>query len=116
MKRGKIGNRVHVGVVKQHDGTQDASGQLTLNTSADWDIVVSQFVCELLTTSGSEFLRGQSVSSDTTHMLVGEYQNGKAITPKMQVTIEDVTYEVVSAYDPEGDYCEWWVECKRERE
>lgn len=116
MKRGRVGYRHHVGTVYGHDGTQDASGQPTLQTDGDWDVQITQFVCELVTTTGNEYLRGMQVASETTHMLFGEYQNGKTITPPMRITIEDVTYEVVASYDPDGDYVEWWVECKRERE
>lgn len=117
--RNRDGNRRHIATFQQHDGTVDSHGHPTLGTSADWDDFISGWPCELLTGSGGERLRGRQVTAETTHVLFGEYFGAEGVTAKMRVLIDDptgtsVTYQVVSAYDPDGDGREMRVELRRE--
>lgn len=100
--------------ITQHDGTQDGHGNPTYTTAGDWDTVVSGLPCELLTVSGGEVLRGKQVASQTTHVLFGEFQSAGTITTDMRVTVENVIYSIVAAYDMDGDRREMRIECKRE--
>ena len=113
-RRDRIGARRHRATFTQHNGTQDDHGQPTYTTPGDWDTVVQSWPCEVLTVSGGERIRGRQVAGETTHVLFGEYYGGKDATDNMRVTVDGVTYDVVTAYDPAGDHREWRVEAKRE--
>ena len=113
-RRERIGSRRYRATATQHDGTQDAAGNPTYTTAGDWDTVVTAWPCEILTTTGSEMIRGRQVTAGTTHVMFGDYHYGSTITPDMRVTVGGVVYDVVAAYDPDGDRRELRVEAKRE--
>lgn len=114
-RRQRIGNRRHSLDAKQHDGTTDSLGTPTYHVAGDWDTVTSGWPVEMLVVSGGETLRGRQVTAQTTHVFYGEYYGGKDIEADMKVVVENVEYDVVTAYDPWGDRQEFRVEAKRER-
>lgn len=114
MRRERIGSRQHRVTVSQHDGTQDTHGNPTYTTTGDWDAVVTDWPVELIAVRGGEKVRGRQVTSETTHVLFGEYYGGSGILPEMKAVLNGTTYEVVAALDLDGDSREMRVEVKRE--
>lgn len=117
--RNRDGKRRHMATFQQHDGTTDAHGHPTYFTEADWDNVL-QWPCEVTTAHGGEVLRGRQVTAETTHVLFGEYFSAEGVTAAMRCKIPSddgtmVTYDVVSAYDPDGLSRELRVELKRDQ-
>ena len=113
-KRKKIGYRNHVATFQQHDASQDSHGQPSYPTGGDWDTVVTDWPCELITTSGGESLRGRQVTETTTHVFYGEYFGAEGVTADMRMIVGGDTYAINTAYDPNGDRRELRVEAKRE--
>jgi len=109
-----IGKSQHRATFSQHDGTQDAHGNPTYDTSADWDAVVTDWPCQMLTKRGAERTKGIRLLETTTHVLTGEYHGAKSVTPDMKVVVNSIEYGVVYAFDPYGTSRELIVEIKRE--
>ena len=114
-RRERIGSRRHRATIRQHNGNQDDHGRPTHEVDEDWDIIVDQWPVELITTGGEEIVRGTRVASESTHVLYGEYQAAKGITTDMEAVINSVTYDIIAAYDSDGDGREMRVEMKLER-
>mgnify|MGYP000743035200 CR=1 FL=1 len=112
--RNRAGQRRHRLDAKQHDGTLDGHGDPTYTVPGDWDTVVTGWPCEMLTVSAGERVRGRQVTDQTTVVFFGEFQGGSTITPDMRVEVNSVTYEVVTAFDPENTRREYRVEAKLE--
>ena len=113
-RRGRAGKRRHRASVIEHNGNQDDHGGYTFADPEDYQTIVTGYPVELITTGGDERVRGRQLIAETTHVMYGEYHGGKSITSEMKVKIEGVTYEVIAAYDPQGDKREMRVEMKRE--
>lgn len=96
----------------RHDGTVDSDRVPDYTTPGTWDTYIEGWPCEILTVSNGETLRGQQVTAETTHLFVGEYHGAKDTTTDMRVEVGDVTYEIISAYDPHNDRRDFWVETK----
>ena len=114
-RRERIGSRQHRVTVSQHDGTQDSHGNPTYTASDDWDAVVTDWPVEMVAVRGGEKIRGSQVTSETTHVLFGEYHGGSAILPETKAVVNSSTYEIISAMDIDGDRREMRVEMKQER-
>ena len=114
-KRGKVGNRRHRCTIKQHNGSQDIHGRPTVEVNEDYDIIVQDWPVEIITTGGREIEVGTRLSAETTHIMHGGYEGGKNITSDMTATIGSVTYDILAAYDSDGDGREMRVEMKLER-
>tara|TARA_R110000824_G_scaffold53003_3_gene147016 strand:+ start:4970 stop:5314 length:345 start_codon:yes stop_codon:yes gene_type:complete len=112
----RAGAERHRAKFTQHDGTQDSHGTPTYRVPGDWDTVVAAWPCELLTSTGTETLRGKQVQATTTHVLFGEYHGAKLVEPDMRAVIDNVTYGVVAAFDPMGNSREIRIELKRDVE
>lgn len=114
-KRGKIGNRRYRADIEQHDGTEtDDHGNPTYTTNGDWDTLVEGWPCEILTVSGDESTSGGQATASTTHVLYGSFSGGSQIEPDMRLNVDGVFYNVIAAYDPDGDRREIKVEAKRD--
>ena len=117
MTRGRAGNRRYRLTAQTHDTTQDAHGNPTYPTTGDWDTeaTVTNWPVEMLTVGAGEKIRGRQVTSETTHVFLGEYYGGKDIDSKMRVYVgsdTSVTYDVVAAFDPDNQRREFRVEAK----
>ena len=118
MPRPTVGRWRHVATAQQHDLTLDTHGQPTYPTAGDWNTVVA-WPCSLETVRGGEIIRGRQVAPQTTHLLTGEYYGGRIITPDMRVSIPDidnkpVIYQVIAAYDPDGEADRFIVELRKQ--
>ena len=114
-RRGKIGNRRHRCTIKQHDGTQDEHGRPTIEIDQNYNIIVADWPVEFVTTGGDEVEVGTRLSAMTTHIIYGGYEGGKNITSDMVATIGSVSYDILAAYDSDGERREMRVELKLER-
>ena len=113
-KRGRIGRRRNRATVTQHPGTEvDEHGQPTYTEPGDYDTIVSNWPVEIITTGGSEVLQGRQITAATTHVIFGGFEGGSSITSDMKITIDGAEYDVIAAYDPDGDRKEIRVEAKR---
>lgn len=112
MRRRRIGKRRYNARFEEHDGSLDSHGSPTYTEPGDWDTVIESWPCELLTTTGGEKLNGRQVQATATAVFYGAYQYIADIKENMRVVVDDVTYYVVAAYDPEGDRRELRVECR----
>lgn len=119
-RRGKSGRWRHRATFQQHDGTQDSHGIPTYNTAGDWDAVLSDWPCQMKTTNGDERLRGGQVTSETTHVLYGDYASMSSITTDMRAVVTSsttgttATYQIISVLDLDGEGRELRVELKKE--
>lgn len=112
--RDNIGHRRHVATFSQHDGTTDDLGQPTYDTSGDWDVVVSDWFCEMVTTGGDERIRGRQTTADTRVVLFGEYYGASSVTTDMRCVLNGKTYGVAAVYDQDGEERELRVELRLE--
>lgn len=111
----QAGKRRHRASVAQHNGNQDGHGNPTYSVAQDWnEDIITDYPVELLTVRGGEQLRGGQVTGETTHVMYGEFWGGQEIAPDMRVTIEGVTYSVISSFDPEGTGREKRTDLKRQ--
>lgn len=104
----------HVARFDQHNGNADDFGNPTYSVDDDWDTVIQQWPCQLTTTSGGEKVRGRQTTSETTHVLFGEFYGASTAEASFRAVIEGKTYGVVSVYDADGENRELRVELKRE--
>lgn len=114
--RRHTGKRRHVARVEKHDGPgmYDEHGTPTFTDDGDWQVVIPDWYCELKAVRGGEVIRGRQVSDTTTHVMFGNYYPADKITPDMRVRIGNSIYNVVAAYDLDGDSREMRVETKSE--
>ena len=110
-KRNRIGSRRHKANIEQHDGTIDVYGNPTFTVAGDWDIVIPNWPCEVTTTGANEV--SQDGVTITTHIIWGSYVGGSQITPNMRLNVDGTTYDVIAAYDPDGDRREIKIESRR---
>ena len=117
--RGLIGNRRYTADFYSHNGNVDTTGTPTWDVSADWNVPVLTWPCELTTTRGTEDERGKQVTATTTHVLYGEYFGAKGVAADMKIIIGNdddiITLAMVSAVDTDGTKREMRIEAKREQ-
>ena len=113
--RDNIGHRRHVAEFSQHDGTVDGVNQPTYDTAGDWDVQVSAWPCEAITTGGDERIRGRQTTAETRVVLFGEYYGASAVTTDMRCVLNGNTYGVAAVYDQDGEEREMRIELRLEQ-
>ena len=111
--RRSIGNRTHTALFKRHDGSTDDYGNPTYDVSGDWDDVVTDWPCELISTVGSEIIRGKMTMEKSTHVLYGFFSAVSSVDVKCKCYIDGEEYGITSVFDPDGRRMEMRVEVRR---
>lgn len=114
--RKRIGMRRWIANFYQHNGSVDSYGQRTYSVSSDWDLVLSKWPCELITTVGGEVIRGRMTNAKTTHVTYGEFYGSGSVTPKMRCTIDGKDYGVTCVIDQDGLQMERRIELRGEND
>lgn len=114
--RKRIGARRWIGNFYRHDGTVDEYGTPTYDNDNDWDLVITGWPCELVTTVGGEVLRGRMVNEKTTHVAFGEFFGAQSPTTQDRLVINDVKYGIVSFIDADGLQTEARIELRGEND
>ncbi len=113
MKQSYRGGRNYVAHFEEHNGQQDEHGNPTYSNDRHWRRVVSGWWCDVQTTTGGETPSGRSMSTTTTHVLVGEYYGAQNVQPNHRCFINGDQYEVVSVMDRDGLRRDMQIEVKR---
>jgi len=113
-RRNRRGGWQHVASFSQHNGRVNEHNLPTVANPGDWRVVVREYPCEVLSTSGGETIRGRQVTAYTTHVLFGDYFAARNIKPDMRVKVKGMKLNIVSVLDPDGDQFEMRIECKAE--
>jgi SPP1 family predicted phage head-tail adaptor len=107
------GRRQYRVTFQTHNKVQDAHGNYDFKAGSSWSDEIVAYPCSFQTVRGGEVLRGRQVQPETTHVLHGEYHGGKNVTTDMRCIIDDIVYNVVSVFDPEGRRRQMRIELKR---
>jgi len=114
--RKRIGMRRWTADFYSHNGNADSYGQLTYSNPADWNIVLQDWPCELITTVGGEVIRGRMTNAKTTHVAYGEFFGADNVTTKMRCRINGVDYGVTAVIDQDGLQMEMRIELRGEND
>ena len=114
--RRRIGMRRWHAEFSRHDGTLDDHGQPTYDVSADYDVVVRGWPCEVTSTVGAEVVRGRMVNEKTTHVAFGEFYGSSGISVKDRCTISGKEYGIVNISDSDGLNSELRIELRGEND
>lgn len=116
MARKRIGMRRWTATFYRHDGTIDSYGQPTYHVDADWDVLSLSWPCELITTVGSEVIRGRMVNEKTTHVAFGEFYGADGVTVQDRCVINGVNYGIIAVIDADGMQTEKRLELRGEND
>lgn len=112
--RRTIGNRNYTAEFQRHDGTVDDYGNPTYDVAGDWDAVISDWPCELITTVGGEIIRGKMTMEKSTHVLYGYYASVASVDVQCRVLIDGNYYGITAGpIDPDGRRMEARLEVRR---
>ena len=114
--RKRVGQRRHFATFYTHDGTVDSYGSPTYSVADDWDVSVTGWPCELITTVGGEVVRGRMVNEKTTHVAFGEFYGVSGVTVKDRCIIGGIKYGISAVIDPDGLQREIRIELKGEND
>lgn len=110
-------DRRYVASFYVHNGNRNQTGNPTYDDLEDWYQVAYDYYCEKINSSGGETVRGRQVTDQTSFVLVGDYWGARAIgvSAPMQVEIEGIRGNVISAEDIDGQQLEMMIQVEIER-
>lgn len=119
MARNRIGKRKYRATFLEHNGKQTETGFPDYTDPANWAPIVANWPCALTASGSAEATRGGQVTSETTHVLFGEWFGGEGIQSvhRCRIIVNDILKEFsVSAppLDLDGMNMEMKVELKQE--
>ena len=110
------GQRFYIADVERHNGKTDSTGNPTYRNDSDWEVIVSYWPCAIITKAEFETSRGRQVTSDASHLFVGDrWQIVRGnIDSTCRIRAHGNLYDIVGIHGLSGNSVEAEIETRQE--